>query len=100
MKVKPVLDRVLVLPIEPEAKTNKGIVLPLYKMTCGEPKKGLVLAVGSGVELNCGKTRKMSVKKHDIVLYTGCGTTEVEVDGKRALLMAEVDIIAIVDKKK
>jgi co-chaperonin GroES (HSP10) len=99
MKVKPVLDKVLVLPIDPETKTNTGLVLPLHKMVCNEPKKGLVLAVGPGVELNCGKVRKTTVKKHDIVLYTGCETTEVEVNGGKALLMAEVDIIAVVDKK-
>lgn len=100
MKITPVLDKVLVQPINPETKTKSGIVLPMHKMVCDEPKKGLVLAVGPGVQLPCGKFRPTVVKKYDIVLFTGYGTTEVEQDGQRALLMEEVDIIAVIDKSK
>lgn len=98
MKIIPVLDKVLIQPINPETKTKTGIALP--KMVCDEPKRGLVLAVGPGVQLLCGKFRPTVVKKYDIVLFSGFGTTEVEVNRQRALLMEEIDIIAIVDKKK
>lgn len=98
MKIIPILDKVLIQPINPETKTKTGIVLPTHKMICDEPKKGLVLAVGPGVQLPCGKFRKTIVKKYDIVLYTGFGTIEVEQDGQCCLVMEEVDIIAVVDK--
>jgi chaperonin GroES len=65
MSVKPLEDRVLVKPIESEAKTASGIYLP--EASKEKPVRGEVVAVGPGKRLDNGKRGEMSVRKGDTV---------------------------------
>jgi chaperonin GroES len=96
MKLKPLGDRVLVRPVEEEATTASGIVLP--DTAKEKPQKGQVLAVGDGKVDEDGKRIKLDVSKGDEVLYSKYGGTEITVEGEDLLVLRESDVLAIVEK--
>ena len=95
MKVAPLDDRVMILPLEAEEKTEGGIVLP--DTAKEKPQRGEVVAIGSGKLLEDGKRAKMSLKKGDIVLFGKYSGTEVKIDGEEYTIMREGDVLAVVD---
>ncbi len=94
MNVKPLADRVIVRPIEPEEKKQGGIIIP--DTAKEKPQEGEVIAVGPGKISESGTKMAMEVKKGDRVLYGKYAGTEVTIDGKEYLIMRESDILAIV----
>lgn len=94
MVVKPLEDRVVVKPSEPEEKSTGGIILP--DTAKERPQEGEVVAVGPGKISDTGKRIQMEVKVGDKVLYGKYAGTEVEIDGKEHLIMRESDILAII----
>jgi chaperonin GroES len=96
MKIRPLADKVLVERIEAESKTAGGIVLP--DTAKEKPQRGKVVGVGDGKILDDGTRRQMQVKKGDSVLFTSYAGTEIKVDGKEYLIMAESDIMAVIEK--
>lgn len=89
VRIKPLADRVLVIPDSAEEKTASGIIIP--DTAKEKPQKGKVMAVGPGK-----KDEPMTVKVGDHVLYGRYGGTEITVDGADYLVMRESDIYAIV----
>lgn len=89
MNIKPLADRVLVVPAPAEEKTIGGIIIP--DTAKEKPLKGEVVAVGNGT-----KDEDMVVKVGDTVLYGKYAGTELELDGKKYLIMRQSDILAIV----
>jgi len=92
MKLEPLDDRIVVEPMEAEAKTKGGIVLP--DTAKEKPQKGKVIAVGPGRVLDDGKRAAPAVKKGDRVVYAKYGGTEIEIDGKEYMILRESDILA------
>jgi chaperonin GroES len=92
MKIEPLDDRIVVEPMEAEAKTKGGIVLP--DTAKEKPQRGKVVAVGPGRIADDGKRIAPSVKKGDVVVYARYGGTEVEVDEKEYIILRESDILA------
>ena len=88
MKIKPLADRVLVLPAPAEEKTIGGIIIP--DSAKEKPLKGKVIAIGTGT-----KDEEMVVKPDDTVLYGKYAGTEIELDGEKYLIMKQSDILAI-----
>ena len=88
MKIKPLADRVLVLPAPAEEKTIGGIIIP--DSAKEKPLKGKVIAIGNGT-----KDEEMVVKPDDTVLYGQYAGTEIELDGEKYLIMKQSDILAI-----
>ena len=88
MKIKPLADRVLVLPAPAEEKTIGGIIIP--DSAKEKPLKGKVIAIGNGT-----KDEEMVVKPDDTVLYGKYAGTEIESDGEKYLIMKQSDILAI-----
>ena len=95
VKIKPLDDRLVVQPDDPEEVTSSGIVLP--DSARAKPQRGKVIATGPGKLLDSGKRGKMSVKKGDVVFYGKYSGTEVEVNDETYVLVRENDILAIVD---
>ena len=95
MKIKPLGDKVIVQRLEAEAKTAGGIVLP--DSAKEKPKRGKIVAVGDGKQLDDGSRAAMTVKKGQEVLFTSYAGTEIKMDGKEYLIMDESDILAVVD---
>jgi chaperonin GroES len=96
MKIKPLGDRVLVLPLEAETKTQGGIIIP--DTAKEKPQQAKVIAVGPGRTSEDGKLIKPEVKAGDKVLYGKYSGSEVTVDGAEHLILKESDILAILDK--
>ena len=89
MNIKPLSDRVLILPNPAEEKTAGGLFIPdtaKEKLLAGK-----VIAVGPGTS-----EVKMEVKEGDQVLYGKYAGTEVTVDGTDYLIMRQNDIMAII----
>jgi chaperonin GroES len=89
VKVKPIADRVLVLPAPAEEKTTGGLIIP--DTAKEKPQRGKVVAVGNGK-----KDEPMTVKVGDTVLYGKYSGTELSIEGKDYLMMREADIFAII----
>ena len=86
--IRPLADRVLVLPAPAEEKTIGGIIIP--DSAKEKPLKGKVIAIGNGT-----KDEEMVVKPDDTVLYGKYAGTEIELDGEKYLIMKQSDILAI-----
>ncbi len=89
LKIRPLADRVVVEPAEAEQKTASGLFIP--DTAKEKPQRGTVLAAGSGK-----KDEPMTVKTGDVVLYGKYSGTEIEVEGRKVLIMKESDIFAII----
>ncbi len=94
-KVKPLGENVLVRRIEAEERTAGGILLP--DSAKEKPKEGVVVAVGDGKLLDDGKRAAFSVATGNRVIFSSHAGNEVKVDGQDYLLIAERDILAIVE---
>ncbi len=94
MKIKPIFDRVVLLPKEAEKETKSGIILP----TASQEKSQIatVVAVGEGGNSD-GKEVKMQVKVGQEVLYTKYCGTEFTMDGKKYIVMKQSDILAVLE---
>ncbi|MBQ7966473.1 MAG: co-chaperone GroES [Bacteroidaceae bacterium] len=88
MNIKPLADRVLVVPAPAEEKTIGGIIIP--DTAKEKPLKGEVVAVGNGT-----KDEEMVVKVGDTVLYGKYAGTELELEGNKYLIMRQSDILAV-----
>ena len=89
MKVKPLADRVLVLPAQAEEKVG-GIIIP--DTAKEKPQRGKVVAVGQGT-----KDEAMVLKEGDEVLYGKYAGTELESNGEKYLIMRQSDVLAVVE---
>ena len=88
MNIKPLADRVLIIPAPAEEKTIGGIIIP--DTAKEKPLKGEVVAVGNGT-----KDEEMVVKVGDTVLYGKYAGTELELEGNKYLIMRQSDILAV-----
>lgn len=95
--IKPLFDNVLIKPLEAEAKTASGILLP--DTAKEKPQIGLVMAVGLGALNENGKVVPMVVRVNQKVMYKKWGGNEVKVQGEEWMLVEQKDILAIVDGK-
>ena len=89
MNIKPLADRVLILPAPVEEKTIGGIIIP--DSAKEKPLKGEVIAVGNGT-----KDEEMILKPGDQVLYGKYAGTELDLDGTKYLIMRQSDVLAII----
>lgn len=87
--IKPLADRVVVLPAPAETQTASGIIIP--DTAKEKPQQGTVVAVGNGKV-----DEPLTVKVGDQVLYGKYSGTELKWEGKDYLIMRESDILAIV----
>jgi len=95
MDIKPLGDRDVVKPLEAEAKTKGGIVIP--DTAKEKPQEGKVVAVGKGKILESGSVQAPEVKVGDKVLYGKYSGNEITTkDGEELLIMREEDILAII----
>ena len=92
---RPLHDRVAVEPIEKEEKTAGGIIIP--DSAKEKPIQGKVLAVGKGSKNDKGEVTPLDVKVGDTVLYGKWAGTEVEISGKKLMIMKESDIMGILN---
>jgi len=92
MQLKPLDDRVVVVPLSAETTTAGGIVLPDAAQE--KPQRGKVKAVGPGRLLESGERSPLSVVVGDEVLFSKYGGTDIEVNGEDVKILRESDILA------
>lgn len=96
MNLRPVGGHIIVEMAEKEQKTASGILLP----DTGDkerPEQGKVMAVGPGKFMENGTRQVMEVKIGDTVVFKKYGPDEVEVDGKKFLVVGADDVMAIIE---
>ena len=94
MKIKPLLDKVVLKKAEVAETTKAGILLPGSAQE--KPEMSVVVAVGPGGLID-GKEVVMTLNEGDKVIigkYTG---TEVKLDGVEYTIVSQSDILAIVE---
>ncbi len=95
MSVKPLEDRVLVKPVNPETKTASGIYLP--ESAKEKPMQGKVVAVGPGKLLDNGERVRPAVKKGDTVVFGKYAGTEVEIKNVSHLIIRESELLGLIE---
>ena len=94
MKFRPLQDRVLVKPLEVDAKTQGGIIIP--DTVKEKPMQGKIIAAGPGARGEDGKLQPMGVKAGDKILYGKWSGNEVKIDGEDLIIMKESDILGVI----
>ena len=89
MNIKPLADRVLILPAPAEEKIG-GIIIP--DTAKEKPLRGTVKAVGNGT-----KDEQMILIVGDTVLYGKYAGTELELEGEKFLIMRQSDVLAVIE---
>lgn len=95
MNLKPLGDRLVVLPVEQDEQTAAGIFLP--ETAKEKPQQGRVVAAGPGARTESGDRSGMDVKVDDIVLYARYAGTSIKLQGTEYLILKETDVLAIVE---
>ena len=94
INIKPLFDNVLIKPLEAEARTASGIILP--DSAKEKPQIGLVMAVGEG-KIVKGEKQSVVVKVGQKVMYKKWGGSEVKVGSEEWTMVGQEDILAIID---
>ena len=87
MEIQPIGERVLLEQARKEERTKGGVYLP--DDAGKEKKEGTVLAVG---KFKDGK--ELPLQKGDRIIYGGYSSEELEIEGKKYLLIEFKDIMA------
>ncbi len=94
MKLRPLLDKVVLKEVETEETTSAGIILPGSAKE--KPQISEIVAVGPGGLVN-GEKVEMYLKVGERVItakYTG---TQVKLDGVEYTVVSQSDILAVVE---
>jgi len=93
--IKPLFNNVLIKPLEAEAKTASGIIIP--DSVKEKPQIGEVMAVGLGDVTPKGEKIPMILKVGQKVMYKKWGGNEVKVGHEEWTIVEQKDILAIVE---
>lgn len=91
--IKPMNDRILVKPLNPETVTKSGIVIPDSAQE--KPSKGTVVRVGTGRILDDGTVVALNVQENDTVLYTKFAGVPVKFEEEDFIVLKEDEILGI-----
>ena len=94
MMLKPLFDKVVLKRVAAEEKTKTGIILP--DSAKEKPEVFEVIAVGTG-KLSDGKKIEMTLSVGDKVIAAKYAGTEIKLDGVEYTVIAESDVLAIVE---
>lgn len=94
MRIKPLVDRVVIKMVEAEETTQSGIILSGSAKE--QPEIAEVVAVGPGGLVE-GNQVDMFLKVGDRVLASKYAGTEVKVDGEEFTILRQSDILATVE---
>ena len=94
--LKPLEDRIAVLPGDEEQATVSGIVIP--DTAKEKPQEGEVMAVGPG-RFEDGQRVPMDVKVGEKVIYSKYGGTEVKVESEEYMILSARDVLAIISSE-
>jgi chaperonin GroES len=87
MKIKPIVERILVKIQEGEEKTASGIIIPQTAQE--KTQEGIVVTVGDD--------ESIKVKENDRIMYDKYAGTALKIDGVEHLILKMSDILAIIE---
>ncbi len=87
MRIQPMDDRVLVVPLENDGPSVAGLVIP--DTAKEKPQQGRVVAVGTDEEL------RSKIKEGDIILFSKYAGQELKFEGKDYIVLNRSDILAL-----
>mmetsp|Transcript_115837 Transcript_115837/g.368294 ORF Transcript_115837/g.368294 Transcript_115837/m.368294 type:complete len:102 (-) Transcript_115837:74-379(-) len=93
----PLLDRVLIQKLKPEAKTASGILLP--ESAAKAPNFAKVMAVGPGARTKDGALLPMGVKVGDKVVVPEYGGMFFKMDEEEYHVFRDEDIMGILNEE-
>ena len=96
MQLKPLYSHVVIKPIDQEAVTKSGIILP-DTASKERPEQGEVIAVGPGRINDNGQITPLSVKIGNRVMFKKYAPDEIKVDNEDYLVIKEEDIMLILE---
>ena len=94
MKLRPLLDKVVIRKEEAQETTKSGIVLPGSAQE--KPQVSVVVAVGPGGIVD-GKEVVMTLKEGERVIVGKYSGTEVKLEGIEYTIVSQADILAVVE---
>lgn len=94
MALQPLADRIVAKPVEAEAKTPSGILLP--DQAKEKTHIAEVVAVGPGRLNKSGERVPMEVKVGDKIVHTEYGPNRFKQGSEELLIMKEDDVLAVV----
>jgi chaperonin GroES len=94
VSIKPLEDRIVVLPVEAEQVTASGLVIP--DTAKEKPQEAEVIAVGPGRVDDKGNRIPVDVNVGDKVIFSKYGGTELKYNGKEYLVLSARDVLAVV----
>ena len=92
MELKPLYDRVVILPEKTEEVSKSGIILP--QISDEKSCIGKIVFVGDGQTFEGNKV-EMKVKVGDRVLYSKFAGSTFKIDGINYLIIRQADILAV-----
>lgn len=97
MNVKPLFDRVIILPDNQENVTKSGIVLP--ETLQDGSLVGEVVAIGDGENLSNEKV-EMKVSVGQKVVFNKFIGAELKMNDKTYIIMRQIDILGVIDDRE
>ena len=95
MKLKPLLDRVVIKRVEEENKTAGGIIIP--DTAKEKPSQGIIVSVGPGGRDEAGHEIPMTLKVGDRVLFGKWSGTEIKIEGEDLIIMKESEVFGVLE---
>ena len=93
--IKPIGQRVLAKRIDEDETSAGGIIIP--DSAREKPQEAQIIAVGTGGKNEDGSDFEFTVKVGDKVLISKYGGTDIKLNGEDHLILAEGDILGILD---
>ena len=94
MKLKPLLDKVVLKKVEATETTKAGIILPGSAQE--KPEVAEIVAVGPGGLVD-GKEVVMTLKVGDRVITGKYSGTQVKLDGVEYTIVRQSDVLAVIE---
>jgi len=96
--LKPFDARVVVQKPKREEQTASGIILPDTVSEQTQTAQGIVISVGQGSRnMTTGEYMPIPINEGDTIVYTKFSATEINHEGQDYYVVAERDIIAVVE---
>jgi chaperonin GroES len=95
MDVRPLHDRIIVRRLVDGEQKSGAIIIP--DSAKEKPKRGEVIAAGSGKVKDDGTRVVLDVKPGDQILFGKYTSQEVKLDGEEYLIMREDEVLAVID---
>lgn len=89
----PILDRLLVMPIKPDERSQGGIIIPDTAQDA--PRRGHVVSTGPGRANEAGGWIPMYVHDGDRILFGKYAGTEIKINGYDYLIIGQNDVLGI-----